>query len=193
MDQPRDTTSVHANDWQSRRLFADGPVVWCPAEEPDYLSGGRRTTGRLRHCSFCGSMHPAELLVAIKCGARVELADMKYGWPHKLYVHDAPNPHAGTMESRSYKSCPTPEEVAAGEYIQHWDGGYDPNTGERSLMWIHKGEPAPATTWGKFYTVHLQDASPDERAVIEAAVGLHFEFANDAVRWMPLQPLAEDS
>lgn len=38
-------------------------------------------------CSYCGSIHPAQLALAIVGHhATVELAVAKYGWPHKLYA-----------------------------------------------------------------------------------------------------------
>lgn len=39
-----------------------------------------------RHCNYCGSLHPADLLQAVAQGARISGADWKYGWPHKFYV-----------------------------------------------------------------------------------------------------------
>lgn len=42
-----------------------------------------------RTCSYCGSIHPEDLIKiagdgTVKSG---EIADWKYGWPHKLYVY----------------------------------------------------------------------------------------------------------
>ena len=48
-----------------------------------------------RSCSYCGSIHPDDLLTAVGSGATLHGADWKYGWPHKLYVEDIPNPIAG--------------------------------------------------------------------------------------------------
>lgn len=42
-----------------------------------------------RRCDYCGSIHPEDLLTISKEFAgklRPELADQKYGWPHKVYV-----------------------------------------------------------------------------------------------------------
>jgi len=62
-----------------------------------------------RTCSWCGSIHPEDLLdrpepsmmKAIEVGGRhlvdvpnVEWADMKYGWPHKLYLDFGPGLNA---------------------------------------------------------------------------------------------------
>jgi hypothetical protein len=80
-------------------------------------------------CAYCGSMSPADVVAAIQVGARGSLADMKYGWPHKVYF-DQPK-------------------------------------------------------WGKFYTVHLQDATPEELEVIEAHLGIKFTFLDEGrgVSW----------
>ena len=41
-----------------------------------------------RHCSYCGSIHPEDLLILLENGARLQGADWKYGYPHKFYVQD---------------------------------------------------------------------------------------------------------
>lgn len=160
---------------------------WHDAVPPDLDHG--RTTGRLRGCSWCGSMHPSDLAAAIQAGAVGHWADFKYGWPHKWYVENIPNPHAGMLETRSWSSSPSPSyprEVR--------EPRFDPRTGERvedSVGYTEEPTPAAATTGGKFYTEHLQDATPEERAVIERAMGLSFTFTDDGtVSWRPA-PSAE--
>lgn len=39
-------------------------------------------------CSYCGSIRPRDLVEAIEQGRAtgVEWADLKYGWPHKMYL-----------------------------------------------------------------------------------------------------------
>src|SRR5574340_986440 len=139
-------------------MWTDGRVPWDDAETPDLeKNDSRRTTGRLRNCGYCGSMHPADVAAAIKAGAKGEWADMKYGWPHKSYFEGIPNPHAGLLEARSFSNQPKDG------YIQMPDG-----------LWREPGTPASVTTYGKFYTVHLMDATPEDRAVIEKHLGLHF-------------------
>lgn len=58
----------------------------------------RQATGtygaNLRHCSYCGSIHPEDLLKVLSQGAALELSDFKHGWPHKFYVKDILNPLA---------------------------------------------------------------------------------------------------
>lgn len=84
------------------------PIVW-QGPGGAYPDGGQRPPWRT--CSYCGSIHPADLLalderVFFKSSEeflatrpsleqmqadmsipRLELADMKYGWPHKVYLH----------------------------------------------------------------------------------------------------------
>lgn len=155
---------------------------WRPEEPPNIEAG--RTTGRLRSCEWCGSMHPADLAAAIRAGARGEWADRKYGWPHKAYFEGIPNPHAGLMESRHGHSNPPQEEIDAGKWVKV-PNGFNPRTGEPTFSWYAAGKPSDATTWGKFYTEHLPDASPEDRDVIEQHLGLRFVFEGGGVRWAP--------
>jgi len=73
---------------------------------------------------------------AIKAGIGISFADMKYGWPHKMYLSETYQGHL------------------------------------------------------KFYTMHLKDATEEDRAVIEKACGLHFKFdvkVQGDVVWTPWQ------
>lgn len=63
-------------------------------------------------------------------------------------------------------------------------GLFNRNSGKPQMDWRSPGEPARATTWGKFYTTHLQDATPEDRKTIEQHLGYHFEFDDGGVRWM---------
>lgn len=149
------------------RLYADGLVPWREAKPPEKT--GHSRTGQLRGCGYCGSMHPADVAAAIRAGATGSWADRKYGWPHKAYFEGVPNPHAGLLEVRGSANF-KPE-------------GYDD--------WIQDGEhwhepprPAPERTHGKFYSIHLLDATPEDREIIEAHLGLHFDFKEDgSVSW----------
>lgn len=106
-------------------------------------------------------MHPAELVAALRMGATVSWADWKYGWPHKLYVENAPNRYAGELEIRS---C----------------------TSHRGTTTAGPEEKAPDRTWGKFYSIHLQDCEIDwHRDEIQKAMGLIIEFKGDQVLWQP--------
>lgn len=48
-----------------------------------------------RLCSYCGSLHPSELVSALAAGGKLGGSDWKYGSPHKFYVR-IPNGQAGT-------------------------------------------------------------------------------------------------
>lgn len=44
--------------------------------------------GIARTCGYCGSMHPDDIVTALSASnADIEMADMKYGWPHKWYLN----------------------------------------------------------------------------------------------------------
>lgn len=48
-----------------------------------------------RHCNYCGSMHPQDLIETLKIGGTLRPTDWKYGWPHKHYVYDRSQAYAG--------------------------------------------------------------------------------------------------
>jgi hypothetical protein len=197
-------------------VFSAMEATWRDAQAPDLAAG--LTTGQLRSCSYCGSMHPADLAAALRAGARADWADWKYGWPHKLYVDDVPNPHVGQLESRMSTShavpvCPrsgaacehgeqsfrtakcecmkagSPTEAIAdrGERMIRIQDGFRREDGAPEYRWTQAGKPAAATTWGNFYTEHLQDAEPQDRKVIERAMGLNFTFEGGRVAWAPFK------
>lgn len=148
--------------------YPDNSVPWSGPVPPN-LTGkpGERTTGFLLHCSYCGSMHPSDVAKAIQEGATGSWADFKYGWPHKAYFEGIPNPHAGLLESRSSTNFEKEGYVKVGP-----------------KNWREPGSPAPIVTSGKFYTIHLMDATPEEKEIIEKHLGLHFKFTEDGkVSW----------
>lgn len=174
-----ETSIAHVHDYQARIYYPDGKAPWRPATPPNIEA--EQYSGSLRSCQFCGSMHPEDLAAAIRAGATVEWADFKYGWPHKVYVYKVPNPHAGMIEVRSSSSS----EVPGYERVAH--PRYNKRTGERvddHVWWVQKEFAGPTTT-GNFYTVHLQEATPEDREVIERAMGLRFTFEGRGLRWVP--------
>jgi hypothetical protein len=175
------TTKAHAYDHLTARYKPEWHAPRAPVLAPTYDTGWSTT-----RCSFCGSMPPSELAAAIKAGARVSWADFKYGWPHKVYVDGVPNPFAGMLAVRSMTYCgkPPQEELDAGKW-ERYQVGFDRTTGEPEFSYRIVGEarPEPATTHGKFYTEHLQDATPEERVIIERAMGISFTFDGGKVSW----------
>jgi hypothetical protein len=201
--------------------WPDGMVPWEPERAPDlkapYPESRYCTTGRLRSCGYCGSMHPADVAAAIRAGARGHWADFKYGWPHKAYFDGIANPHAGMLESRMGCSHAVPDcpatgkpcdmgeqsafrpscgcmargEVATGtrngQPMVLVQDGFDQVTGKPTHTWRDPGKPAGEKTDGKFYTEHLQDASPEDRETIERHLGLAFTFDGERVSWKPIQ------
>lgn len=103
----------------------------------------------LRHCSYCGSLHPEDLLKVLEQGAQLQGADWKYGWPHKFYVDGIPNPRAGE--------------------IVEMGGTYYTNDAGQQVYEPHMSH-APATLCKKFYNEHLVDliGTPEFNLVSEA-------------------------
>lgn len=115
------TSKAHTGDYQLMPPFKLGEMY--PHDAVPY----QPRDGRL-HCAYCGSLHPREVVALLKAGATMEVADWKYGWPHKAYLHDP---------------------------------------------------------WGKFYTRHLVDATPEEKRAIEQALRLTIDYdpATQRVSW----------
>lgn len=152
-------TSVHKGEMMFPGIDAE-KILFHEAKAAEPNSFG---PGSLRRCSYCGSMHPSDVVEALKAGARMEWADFKYGWPHKIYLDNIPNPHAGLPESLHGTSTPQ-----GPDWFQL-----------RENFWIAPPQPAPAKTRAKFYTIHLKDATPEEKEFIEEHAGIRIRFDDD--------------
>lgn len=75
--------TCHDGDYRLKAPFSLTPVEWRPAASRGF-----------RSCSFCGCIHPEDLIKALEEGATLEAADWKYGWPHKFYVSGGKVGHA---------------------------------------------------------------------------------------------------
>lgn len=174
-------------------------TAWTAAKAPDLECGHNLyTQGRLRSCDHCGSMHPADVAAAIRAGAKGHWADFKYGWPHKAYFDGVPNPYAGmrcSVTSTGYGSKKGEQDAHTKEHIAGTGGEWvqlaNPTDLEEKKpehvghSW-HRVEAERATTHGKFYTVHLKDATPEDRETIERHLGLRFTFDDKGgVSWQP--------
>jgi hypothetical protein len=72
--------------------WPEKPTCHADAGEPHYQgieAGWKPPTERVpyRHCYYCGSLHPEDLLAALAEGDRLGGSDWKYGWPHKFYLY----------------------------------------------------------------------------------------------------------
>lgn len=178
--------------------YPDGLVPWHAGHAPDLALGHSvYTQGRIRSCGYCGSMHPSDLVAAIRAGAHVYWADFKYGWPHKVYVEGVPNPYVGmpcSTTSTGYGSKPgVGKPTEPGDWVQLRNASSLAYKDEFASYAWHKRDVERPTTHGKFYTIHLLDASPDERDVIERAMGLNFDFRDDGrVGWKKYEPPSKE-
>lgn len=144
-----------------------------------------------RRCSYCGGMHPEDL-AAEQEWLRMSWADMKYGWPHKLYV-DVPNRDPERLYVRSASN--TAPSMGADRYVE-----WDELTDEQREVVRRDGWDGPDRVsrffefgthpahFGKFYTIHLGDAglSPAVKALIEYRSGVRFVFADGKIGYLPL-------
>ena len=104
---------------------------------------GWQSPETFRTCSYCGSIHPEDLLTALSQGATLGGSDWKYGWPHKFYIHGIPNPIAG-------------QEVKVGE-----SSGQD----EDGTVYRYPIMGTAGPLHAKWYNEHLQDAGFDDEAM----------------------------
>jgi hypothetical protein len=59
--------------------------VWLPTNN---INWENRKDSDFNHCSYCGSISPEDFYNLLKDDSNlVELADQKYGFPHKFYIY----------------------------------------------------------------------------------------------------------
>ena len=106
-----------------------------------------------RTCSYCGSMHPENLTLVLLGTPPAHLggADWKYGWPHKFYIDNIPNPAVGLPASSGGESGPVYED----------DGKTVKRDAHGHVVRYYKPHiaPAPATMMAKWYNEHFLDLS----------------------------------
>jgi hypothetical protein len=137
-----------------------------------------------RRCSYCGSVHPADL--AAEPAWRASWADQKYGWPHKFYV-DIPNREPDALFAVGATSADAPPGVG-------WTALADLTAEQRAIL-DRDRMASDRTTFvlfdtrpnhfGKFYSIHLSDPAIDEatKEAIQRRSGVRFTFANGRVSW----------
>lgn len=155
-----------------RSPYTNREVVWVPAHDskdngPYYYD--------FRTCSYCGSIHPQDLLRVLAAGALMHGADWKYGWPHKFYIEDVPNKVAGEERRMGgvYAGNDDPLEVLCKRYPDASNWTQTERGWNADIM-----GPAPASTPAKWYNNHLLDL--DEVAFVPVAQAIlqrtHIEF-----------------
>jgi hypothetical protein len=129
--------------------------TWRPPEDTVDNAGYPRIT-QWRTCSYCGSIHPGDLfaltqrlkfldhttiesilskdVASARAYPSMELADMKYGQPHKIYVN--------TRE------------------VLHPEKDFRYGTDRDGTLLMRKGY----SPWIKFYITHLHDEGIDDEA-----------------------------
>lgn len=163
-----------------------GQTTWRPANEKKHPSNDRIEP--FRSCSYCGGIHPHDLLNAIEQGATLGGADWKYGWPHKFYIEGIPDPRAGErrscgsislggdyVEGKLIPRTPTPEQK------QQYEGWH---LNEHGTWSGTQYAPAPATTHGKWYNAHFQDFNDASTFLVVSeavykATHIKFDLSND--------------
>ena len=176
-----DKPLAHLDDSQAVR-FGDHATSYRPAEP----NGRNKDDGYgypFRSCAYCGSMHPEDLYNLLTTNPDVTLggADWKYGWPHKFYVENIPNPKAGQRVSISSMSCgsvtsmtredvekeakryPNKEYVISVHKTENIEYEDDVETRRTSQSYwqIRWYEPGLKHTHAKFYNVHIKDIADD--------------------------------
>jgi hypothetical protein len=137
--------------------FTDGAMVWRPAEPEGrttqdwdqehnrWVDASHGLPGPygypFRSCGYDGSMHPEDLYNFMLKGATAHGADWKYGWPHKFYIDNIPNPLAG-------------KDVCMGT-----TSGVDVDGHAYSNPLLGKG---PEHTHAKFYNEHIDEITDSE-------------------------------
>jgi hypothetical protein len=167
---------VHGYGWNTAARW--GGWTW-QTREPEHF----------RRCSFCGSVHPADL--AAEPAWTPQWADRKYNYPHKFYV-DIPNRDPDALFCIGSSSRPdepgwVPTDHLTDEQraIVTRDG-----MGREGDLYGAYWFGTRANHNGKFYTAHLADpAVPDDvREAIFRSCGLRFSFVDGRVAWAPASP-----
>lgn len=155
---------------QVNAVFRFGAPSWIRQRANKYQPDGEP----FRRCSYCGSIHPEDLIAALDAGAQLGGSDWKYGWPHKFYVMSIPNSNKGRRA-----------QVGSSSY---WDDAKGERVDEPIM-----GEESDFSA--KWYNEHLTDQGYDDEALtlllarIKQASNIEFRF-DDAGRLQYAAPYA---
>jgi hypothetical protein len=136
-------------------------------------------------CSYCGSIHPSELVSGLAAGAMIEVASFKDGRPNMAYVVDLPNRYAGELECTTHVTLGSGRDPTCEEVLEYTEWRQKPYDG-RMIWHGKKFTNALKTSMSRFHIEHLQDATPEEVIIIERALGYEFTFHDDNITWRPL-------
>lgn len=133
-------------------------IVWRPQLiEVAHAGDGYPRNYPFRSCSYCGSIHPEDLLRALtELGAALTGSDWKYGWPHKFYVEQLPT------------GIPEGTEIKAGS---NYANGVDKPIMGKQSKYAH----------AKWYNEHLFDLDAECFAAMAKVLfeHAHIEFFKD--------------
>jgi len=140
---------------------------WRPPRE-----GGEPYFETFRTCWYCGSINPEDLVRFSKEHTlKMDLADRKYGYPHKMYVEGIPNKVFGqTVKTGIHSYYDEEKDVRVEEPIMG---------------------SAPEFVHAKFYTQHFFDKGYDDEALValnEAirSSGYSFRTEDGKLFWLPV-------
>ncbi|HET9889667.1 MAG TPA: hypothetical protein VFQ42_04125 [Mycobacterium sp.] len=173
---------------------ADSPFTYDPWTWREPMRGEH-----FRRCSFCGSIHPEDLVA--EATWRADWADQKYGWPHKFYV-DITNrtperkrvitalTEQQYQDSLGGKDWPVRHDAFEWRRVGDVPEGYVADGWREDGRYAWYGFGSDAMHHAKFYTVHLKDGDLNAaaKAKIERVSGLRFEFDGDRVAWFRSTP-----
>lgn len=167
-----DRPTCHDRDPNAARFEA---IQWRP---PRGRSGLEDPYDRpFRTCSYCGCVHPCDLMdLAAEHELQLEMADWKYGWPHKFYIEGIPNPAEGqTVLHYGYAARDRLLAMAAPGYKPE---PYD-DCGRGWRVVVGTGT-APRTVVAKWYNLHLVDLTGEAFAQVTDFIarqsGIRFAF-----------------
>lgn len=139
----------------------------CPRRSESPMSGNFpgpdvwRERDGYRHCSYCGSLHPAHLFEAVEAGQKITPTDKNY----KIYV-DLPDPRQGEPRVVGIRNFPPAESERGWQKIEESDlpallaDGF----GAHNLgHWMQRAPRGP-TLRDKFYFQHL-DGDQQQRFI----------------------------
>lgn len=164
---------IRCHDSEPR--FGGRPIVWKTSMLRGTVPEGTTCDGPdapqpFRSCSYCGSMHPLDLVAALEAGASLGGSDWKYGWPHKFYVSGIPNPNPSVLVFLSARY-----------------GGLDENGEPRRGPYDVKWREAGPLLNAKFYNQHLSDLDADSFARVSKLLlergGIEFSMVEGRLRF----------